>query len=139
MISAIDTSVLILIQKRQNGWTEWKTVLEEAARKGPLIICPVVFGEFSPGYSSWEDAFRDISRLQIRYDPISPEAAWLAGKLFLQYRKEGGPRKTMIPDFLIAAHASVQAGQLAALDRGFLRRYFPSLKLLSPNIDSRPT
>ena len=38
----------------------------------------------------------------------------------------------MIPDFLIAAHAQVQANQLAASDRGYLRRYFPDLALLQP-------
>lgn len=131
MITAIDTSILLLIQKRQDGWTDWKSALEDASRDGVLVLCPVVFAEYSPGYVSWEDAYEDISRLRIHYDPITPDAAWLAGRLFLQYRKEGGPRRTMIPDFMIAAHASVQADRLAALDRGYVRRYFPSLPLLA--------
>jgi hypothetical protein len=48
----------------------------------------------------------------------------------LRYRRNGGPRLNLIPDFLIAAHASVQADRLAALDRGYIRTYFPSLALL---------
>ena len=134
MITAIDTSVLLMIQKRQEGWTGWKHALEMAAREGTLVLCPVVFAEFSTGYPSWEKALQDLSRLQIQYLPITPDAAWLAGSLFLKYRKEGGPRQTMIQDFLIAAHASLQSDRLAATDRGYVRRYFPSLKILEPTL-----
>ncbi len=132
MITAVDTSVLLLIHKRQTGWDAWKEVLNRAVREGPLVICPVVFSEISPGYASWEVAFQDLERLRIIYEPISPDAAWLAGQVFLAYRKKGGPRQSLIPDFLIAAHASVQANRLAAIDRGYLRKYFPDLKILSP-------
>jgi predicted nucleic acid-binding protein len=60
-------------------------------------------------------------------------AAWLAGQTFKTYRKAGGPRARMIPDFLIAAHAQHQADRLATVDRGYLREYFPKLKLLTPS------
>ncbi len=73
-----------------------------------------------------------LAHLNIRYDPILPEAAWRAGQIFQQYRRQGGPRTTLIPDFLIAAHAGEQADCLAAVDRGYLRTYFPDLTLLQP-------
>jgi hypothetical protein len=44
----------------------------------------------------------------------------------------GGARVHLIPDFLIAAHASTQANRLAAIDRGYLRRYFEDLELIAP-------
>jgi len=47
-----------------------------------------------------------------------------------RYRRSGGPREHLIPDFLIAAHAMVHADRLAATDRGYLSRWFNDLKLL---------
>lgn len=131
MRTALDSSVLLLIQKRQQGWEAWRDVLTVAATEGPLLVCPVVFSECSTGFPSPEIALRKFEAIQVHYDSITPEAAYLAGQTFLRYRREGGPRQQLIPDFLIAAHARTQADRLAALDRGYLRRYFPSLALLT--------
>ena len=73
-----------------------------------------------------------LEALAICYDAISATAAHLAGSIHWQYRREGGPREHLVPDFLIAAHAQVQCDRLAAIDRGYLRRYFPRLKILQP-------
>ncbi len=56
----------------------------------------------------------------------------LAGKIFRAYRRAGGPRKTILADFLVAAHAATQADSLATEDRGYMRSYFPSIRLLVP-------
>ena len=131
MRTAIDSSVMILIQRRQAGWEVWRDALIRAATEGPLLISPVVFAECSAGFPSTETAQREFESIQIYYDSILPDSAYLAGQTFLQYRREGGPRMNLVPDFLIAAHATLQADRLAAIDRGYLRRYFPTLRLLA--------
>ncbi|MDX2111838.1 MAG: DNA-binding protein [Verrucomicrobiota bacterium] len=117
---------------KQAGWEKWRGTLSRAAEEGSLVLCPVVFAECSAGYASVEEALAQIDSLCIDYDEFTPECAYLAGQMFLRYRREGGPRQHLIPDFLVAAHASVQADRLAAIDRGYLRTYFPALVILSP-------
>lgn len=132
MRTAIDSSVLLCILRRQTGWESWRAVLSRAAEEGSLTLCPVVFAECSTGFSNVDEALAKFESLCIAYDPITPDAAYLGGQFFLRYRREGGPRTHLLPDFLIAAHASVQADRLAAIDRGYLRTYFPILPILAP-------
>ena len=132
MKTAIDSSVLWCIQKQEPGYKGWQSLLEKSALEGHLCICPVTFAEISPGRASVEEVLEVMSFLAISYEEITPESAYLAGSIFLNYRREGGPRTQMIPDFLIAAHAEVQCTHLAAIDRGYIRRYFPRLQLLQP-------
>lgn len=132
MRTALDSSVLLLLSRKQPGWEAWRECLQTAASDGELLISPIAFAEFSIAYPQVEAAQADLDLLHIIYDPITPAAAYLAGQIFLRYRRNGGPRLNLIPDFLIAAHASVQADRLAALDRGYLRSYFPTLAILAP-------
>lgn len=132
MRTAIDSSVLLCILRCQDGWESWRAALSRAIEEGTLLICPVAFAECSLGYSSAAEALAKFESLGILYDDFSSQSAYLAGKVFLRYRREGGPRHHLIPDFLIASHASLQADRLAAIDRGYLRTYFPRLRLLTP-------
>ncbi len=132
MITAVDTSVLVAISKQEIRGKEWKECLKSAARQGSLIICPVVFAEYSTRFHDLGAVREVLSDLSLRWSSFSDEAAYLAGRTYIRYRRNKGPRRTMIPDFLIAAHAKTQADRLAAIDRGYLRNYFADLKLLTP-------
>ncbi len=113
------------------GHERWERALADA-RVTRLIISPVAAAEISPHYASESELLTALGLLRIHYDTISSAAAYTAGRLFKQYRLAGGPRQSMVPDFLIGAHALHQAGRLAAIDRGYLRQYFPKLRLLEP-------
>jgi len=132
VILALDSSALLCIFNNEPGADAWVEALVGARRQGPLIVCEVVYAELAPAFPEQGELQAVLNHLGARFDPIQSEAAWLAGSTFKTYRRAGGPRQHLIPDFLIAAHAQVQADQLAATDRGYLRKYFPDLPLLQP-------
>jgi predicted nucleic acid-binding protein len=122
MITALDSSVLWAIIRRELEHERWMAILIEAASDGSLVISPVAFAELAPSTSDAGELVDFLARLAIAYEPISPAAAHLAGQTFKRYRKAGGPREHLVPDFIIAAHAQIHANRLAAIDRGYLRR-----------------
>ena len=132
MITAVDSSVLWAVIKSEAGHGKWIETLLTASAEGPMIISPVAFAELAPSTGSETELMDFLARLAIAYEPISPTAAHLAGLTFKHYRQAGGPRQHLVPDFLIAAHAEIQADRLAAIDRGYLRHWFPNLNLLTP-------
>jgi predicted nucleic acid-binding protein len=130
MTLAVDTSVLISIAKDEPVARDWIDRLISAQTNGELIICDVVAAEYFAALKSPHKFEETLTRLGIAFSPTTLEAAQLAGRLFKEYRQSGGPREHLIPDFLIGAHAQEQADGIAAIDRGYLRRYFPRLKVL---------
>ena len=133
MITAVDSSVLWSLIKQEAGWRQWQDLLQQASTEGPLLVCPIVFAELAPSTQNETALMGFLSRLQIGYDSLSSTTAYLAGETFRQYRLAGGPRQHLVPDFLIAAHAMNQANRLAAIDRGYLKKWFPNLVLLQPD------
>ena len=132
MITAVDTSVLIAIAKGEETGARLLDLLIAAGREGQLHICDVVAAEYACLVRE-ETIFRaTITGLDIAYSSIALKTALEAGRLFRRYRDAGGPRERILPDFLVGAHALLQANRLATLDRGYFRRYFPSLVLLQP-------
>jgi predicted nucleic acid-binding protein len=64
--------------------------------------------------------------------PLPWEAAFLAGRCFLEYRRRRGARRSPLPDFYIGAHAAVSGMTLLTRDAGRYRTYFPKLDLIAP-------
>ena len=57
---------------------------------------------------------------------------FLAAQAFVQYRRRGGSKSQVLPDFFIGAHAAVEDWPLLTRDASRFRTYFPTLKVLSP-------
>ena len=132
MKTAVDSSVLLAIVNAEPDSRAWVKCLIDARREGQLVICDVAYAELAPAFAAEPDLQEALCKLGITFEAVTSASAWKAGVCYRAYRDAGGPRKHLIPDFLIAAHALVQADRLAATDRGYLRRYFADLSILTP-------
>src|SRR6185436_14933508 len=117
MITLVDSNVLLDLVTDDPGWGQWSAdALSRAADESALAINPLIFAEVSIGFSTVEELEQllpseDFDRLELPY-----EAAFLAGKAFLNYRRRGGRRSAPLPDFYIGAHAAIAGMRLLTRD-----------------------
>lgn len=107
--------------------------MEAASLAGPLLLNDVVYAELAVRYNRIEDLDAFIKQAALELVPIPRDALFLGGKIFTQYRKSGGGRTGVLPDFFIGAHAAVGGMPLLTRDVGRYRTYFPSVKLIAPD------
>jgi hypothetical protein len=106
--------------------------VEETADQFRLVINPIIYAEVSIRYSRIEDVEAALPTTMVEREAIPYEAAFLAGKVFLRYRRNGGTRTSPLPDFFIGAHAAVAGYRLLTRDPARFRSYFPKLSLIAP-------
>jgi predicted nucleic acid-binding protein len=128
----VDSNVILDVLTRDSTWEPWSShALQNAANQYRLVINAVIFAEVSVNFERIEDANEALTPIYER-ERIPFEAAFLAGKVFLTYRRRGGARTTLLPDFLIGAHAAVSGYHLLTRDVSRYRTYFPNLSLIAP-------
>ena len=129
----VDSNVLLDVMTEDPRWLAWSAeAIERAADRFRLVINPVVYAEVSIRYSRIEDLEAALSRTMFDREAIPYEAAFLAGKSFLAYRRSGGAKRSPLPDFFIGAHAAVAGYRLLTRDAARYRTYFPKLPLIAP-------
>ena len=129
----VDSNVLLDLLEEDATWYEWSSrQLQLAADNSALIINPIVYTEVSIGFTRIEELDEALRPDIFERRPLPWEAAFLAGKCFLRYRKQGGTRRSPLPDFFIGAHAAVEGLTLLTRDATRYRTYFPTLSLIAP-------
>jgi hypothetical protein len=129
----VDSNVLLDVMTEDPRWLAWSAeAIERAADRFRLVINPVIYAEVSIRYSRIEDLEAALPRTMFDREAIPFEAAFLAGKSFVTYRRHGGTRRSPLPDFFIGAHAAVAGYQLLTRDAPRYRTYFPRLSLIAP-------
>lgn len=129
----VDSNVLLDIATDDPAWSEWSALaLEKAANESQLAINALIYAEVSVSFSRIEDLELAVPSTLFKREPIPYEAAFLAGKAFLRYRRRGGAKTTPLPDFVIGAHAAVAGFRILTRDAKRYRTYFPSVEILAP-------
>ncbi len=129
----IDSNVLLDVLVEDSSWFEWSSnALASAADQGILVINAVIYAEVSIGFEHIEEMERLLPPEIFIRSAIPWEAAFVAGKCFLQYRRAGGVRRSTLPDFFIGAHAAVEQLTLVTRDAARYKSYFPRLALITP-------
>jgi len=129
----VDANVLIDIATDDPEWSGWSA--DAVARVGarmPLVINPLIWAEVSIAFERIEDLEEVLPERVFRREALPWDAAFLAGKAFLAYRRRGGERSAPLPDFYIGAHAAVRRYQLITRDRNRFATYFPTVAIVAP-------
>lgn len=129
----VDSNVILDVLTEDARWLRWSSdALAEAAERDVLVINPIVYGEISVRFERIEELEEALPTALFRRDPLPWEAGFLAGKCFRAYRRQGGLRRSPLPDFYIGAHAAVRAMTLLTRDASRYQTYFPTLSLIAP-------
>ena len=129
----IDTCVVTDLADPNSLWFEWSaSTLERLDQYHTFFINPVIYAECSIGFEKIEEVEALFTQLGFVTKPIPKEALFLAGKAFLQYKRQQGAKNNVLPDFFIGAHAAVSDYQLMTRDKGRFSTYFPPIKLIMP-------
>jgi predicted nucleic acid-binding protein len=129
----IDSNVLIDVIHEDPTWMDWSaSAIGDCLNRGRLAINPLIYAEVSVYFDSDRDLDaalppRLYERLELPY-----AAARTAALAFHRYRKGGGTRSSLLPDFYIGAHAQLTGCTLVSRDSARYKTYFPRLKLISP-------
>jgi predicted nucleic acid-binding protein len=127
----VDSNVLIDVTGQGSAWKEWSArALADASDREGIAINPIIYAEISMGYARADEL--DPLLTSVRRLPLPYEAAFAAGKAFLEYRRRGGARSAPLPDFYIGAHAAIEGMRLLTRDPSRYASYFPKLTLIAP-------
>jgi len=129
----VDSNVILDVVTQDEEWFDWSaSALARQADAGPLVVNPIIYAEASARFERIEDLEGALPPDYFRRDPLPWEAAFLAGRSYVTYRRRGGQRRSPLPDFYIGAHALVAGMTLLTRDPVRYRTYFPNLRLVAP-------
>lgn len=102
-----DTNILLDLITADPTWSFWsENQLEAAAVRGPVVINDVIYAELAGRYKAIDDLNTFIDESGLTMVSIPRTALFLAAKAYYAYRKSGGVKSNVLPDFFIGAHAA---------------------------------
>jgi predicted nucleic acid-binding protein len=157
LITAVDTNILldILIPGEKHSEAS-KRLLDKHLASGKLILCEVVFAELAARFPSEQELKLFLAETGMRLVQSDEKTLHIAGMRWAEYARKSKRsqfscagcgksftfscphckaavtrRQSVLSDFLIGAHALVQADCLLSRDLGIYKNNFPDLKIVS--------
>lgn len=129
----VDTDVLVDVLERDPQWWQWSVgQMRTWSRTHQLAINAVIYAELAATHTSSAVLDQKIATMKLVFEAIPRPAAFLAGKAFVLYRRRGGPRRGVLADFFIGAHAEAVGCPLLTRDPRKYEAYFPGVMLIQP-------
>lgn len=129
----VDSDIIFDVWDRDPVWAPWSAQqLRSLSAAHDLAINAVIYAEISARFSSQANLDKAVDGLGLMVLDIPREAFFLAGKAFEQYRRQGGSRSNVLPDFFIGAHAASLRCEILTRDTRPYSAYFPAVSLIAP-------
>jgi predicted nucleic acid-binding protein len=129
-----DSNVLLDVIGRPTDWAAWSIrQLKYCYETGTLVLNQVVYAEIARELDSREALDLTLERLRIEKEQVPFEACFSAGQAHRAYRRNGGRRERVLPDFLIGAHAAHGGYRVLTRDAQRYRAYFPEVDVIAPD------
>ncbi|WP_109048447.1 type II toxin-antitoxin system VapC family toxin [Azospirillum sp. TSA6c] len=144
MSTFFDTNALIyLLDTKSEYHQSSMEALKKCKSLGPVIVCDMVYCEFSIGMKNKSEVDAAISSFAFERYNGDDEALVKAGIAFKKYKeflrelkeKEGAvieeeDRNRLLPDFIIGAIADNEGSPLVTKDTKYFKKWFASLPLI---------
>lgn len=129
----VDSSILLDLFTEDPRWLTWsQQQLTCAAQHGVIVLNTIVLAEIAPRFPRIEELQAALPSMAI-IEEIPLAASFLAGHAHASYRRAGGTREAILPDFLIGAHAAVTGRPLLTRDPRRIETYIPGARLIAPS------
>lgn len=129
----VDSNVLIDAINNDPVWGDWSIAqLKEQAFGHQLCINNIIYAELSLTFKTAGELDDVVQTMGLTLLDMPKQAAFLAGKAFVEYRKSGGTKTNVLSDFFIGAHAQVSGMPILTRDVRRYRHYFPEVALVAP-------
>jgi predicted nucleic acid-binding protein len=132
-LTLIDTNVVIDVLLEDPQWFAWSALLLKLrADRGPVFINDIVYAELAARFQHEASLDEALGIMDVALHRLPKPALFLAGQAFRRYRAAGGPRTSLIADFIIGAHAAAARIPILTRDPRRYRTYFPDVELIAP-------
>jgi predicted nucleic acid-binding protein len=96
----VDTNILIDVLQDDPKWADWSIQqLQAQSQVHELVINPIIYAELSAVFESRTALDKVIADMRLLVHELPLDALFLAGKAFLRYKRSGGNKQNVLPDF----------------------------------------